>query len=43
MLSRREVPKSAGIALGVDRMAMFFANVASIRDVLWFPADELFQ
>jgi lysyl-tRNA synthetase class 2 len=37
------LPRSAGIALGVDRMAMFFADVASIRDVLWFPADELFQ
>jgi elongation factor P--(R)-beta-lysine ligase len=37
------LPPSAGIALGVDRMVMFFADVASIRDVLWFPADELFQ
>ncbi|HLZ10565.1 MAG TPA: amino acid--tRNA ligase-related protein, partial [Chloroflexota bacterium] len=37
------VPRSAGIALGVDRMAMFFADVAAMRDVLWFPADELFS
>jgi lysyl-tRNA synthetase class 2 len=37
------IPQSAGIALGVDRMAMFFADVASIRDVLWFPAEELFS
>jgi lysyl-tRNA synthetase class 2 len=37
------VPPSAGIALGVDRLAMLFADVSSIRDVLWFPADELFQ
>ena len=36
------LPPSAGIALGVDRMIMLFADVPSIRDVLWFPADELF-
>ncbi|HEX5416453.1 MAG TPA: EF-P lysine aminoacylase EpmA, partial [Chloroflexota bacterium] len=39
----RGIPPSAGIALGIDRLAMFFADVASIREVLWFPADELFQ
>lgn len=37
------IPPSAGIALGVDRLIMFFADVPSIRDVLWFPADELFS
>ncbi|HLH72027.1 MAG TPA: EF-P lysine aminoacylase EpmA [Chloroflexota bacterium] len=36
------IPEAAGIALGVDRLVMLFANVPSIRDVLWFPADELF-
>lgn len=36
------MPPSAGIALGVDRLAMLFADVTSIRQVLWFPADELF-
>ena len=36
------LPPSAGIALGVDRLAMLFADVTSIRDVLWFPADDLF-
>jgi lysyl-tRNA synthetase class 2 len=36
------LPECAGIALGIDRMVMFFADVASIRDVLWFPADEIF-
>jgi len=39
----RGIPPSAGIALGIDRTAMFFADVDSIREVLWFPADELFQ
>jgi lysyl-tRNA synthetase class 2 len=37
------LPPSAGIAMGVDRVAMLFADVTSIREVLWFPADELFQ
>ena len=36
------IPPSAGIAVGVDRLVMLLANVASIRDVLWFPADEIF-
>jgi lysyl-tRNA synthetase class 2 len=39
----RGIPASAGIALGVDRLAMFFADVTSIGEVLWFPADELFH
>lgn len=36
------MPPSAGIALGVDRLVMFFADTASIQDVLWFPASDLF-
>ena len=36
------LPPSSGIALGLDRLIMLFADVPSIRDVLWFPADELF-
>lgn len=36
------MPPAAGIALGVDRLVMLFADVTAIRDVLWFPADEIF-
>jgi elongation factor P--(R)-beta-lysine ligase len=36
------LPRAAGIALGLDRLIMLFADVTSIRDVMWFPADEIF-
>jgi lysyl-tRNA synthetase class 2 len=35
------MPPSGGVALGVDRLMMLLLNVAHIRDVLPFAADEL--
>jgi len=34
---------SAGIALGVDRLAMLMAGAGSIDDVILFPASEIFN
>lgn len=34
---KRGLPKCAGIAVGVDRIVMLFANTKSIKDVLFFP------
>jgi lysyl-tRNA synthetase class 2 len=36
------LPECTGIAIGVDRLVMLFANVASIEDTLLFPIDEIF-
>jgi lysyl-tRNA synthetase class 2 len=35
------MPQSAGIALGVDRLVMFFADMARIDDVVSFTPEEL--
>jgi lysyl-tRNA synthetase class 2 len=36
------LPACSGIAVGVDRLVMLFADAARIQDTLLFPADELF-
>lgn len=37
------LPECAGIAVGVDRLIMLFANVTSIAQTLFFPIDELYE
>lgn len=37
------MPPTGGIAVGVDRLAALFADVPSIKDVLFFPAEEMFR
>lgn len=37
----RNMPASAGIALGVDRLVMLFVDTATIDDVMAFPPEEL--
>lgn len=37
------LPKCSGIAVGVDRLAMLFADVTDITDVLFFSAREQFR
>jgi len=37
------LPKCAGIALGVDRLIMLFADTKRIQDTLFFPGDELWS
>ncbi|HMA33014.1 MAG TPA: EF-P lysine aminoacylase EpmA [Chloroflexia bacterium] len=39
---RTGMPPAGGIAVGVDRLIMLFADVASIHDTLWMPGRELF-
>lgn len=40
---RMGLPESSGIAVGVDRLLMLFADVTDIADVLFFPAKELLE
>jgi len=35
------MPESAGIALGIDRLAMIFANVLQIDDIISFTPEIL--
>lgn len=40
---RTGLPPTGGIAVGIDRIVMFFANAPSIQDVLVFSARELWS
>lgn len=35
-----QLPPCAGIGLGIDRLAMLFANTSKIEDVLYFPTSK---
>lgn len=37
------LPRCSGIAVGVDRLIMLFADVTDISDTLFFPARDLFE
>lgn len=37
------LPRTGGIAVGVDRLVMLFANVASVRETLFFPINDIFD
>jgi len=37
------MPETGGIAVGVDRLAMLFADTPSIADTLFFPVEEMFK
>ncbi len=37
------LPDCAGNALGVDRLVMLFTNAKTIQDVLFFPAEDIFN
>lgn len=37
------MPKAGGIAVGVDRLIMLFADVTDIADTLFFPIGDLFN
>jgi lysyl-tRNA synthetase class 2 len=37
------LPVCAGIGLGVDRLAMLFANTTNIEDVVYFPTSKLIK
>ena len=37
------LPACSGIAVGVDRLIMLFADARKIQDILFFPSEELFS
>ena len=37
------LPSVAGIGMGIDRVAMIFADVKNVSDVNYFPASEMFE
>jgi lysyl-tRNA synthetase class 2 len=37
------MPEASGIAVGIDRLVMLFANVTNIADTMFFPIGDLFE
>ena len=37
------LPETGGIAVGVDRLVMLFADVPNVKSTLFFPIDEVFS
>ncbi len=37
------LPPTGGIAVGIDRLVMLFANAASLKDVVFFPTSDIFS
>lgn len=37
------MPRTGGIAVGVDRLVMLFADTDSIKNTLFFPVDDVFD
>jgi lysyl-tRNA synthetase class 2 len=37
------MPDASGIAVGIDRLCMLFANVTDIAETMFFPVSELFE
>ena len=37
------MPRTGGIAVGVDRLVMLFADAASIKETLLFPVEDVFD
>ncbi len=40
---REGMPRASGIAIGVDRLIMLFADAASIKETLFFPVEDVFE
>lgn len=39
----KDMPPSGGIAMGVDRIAMLFADARSIEEIIFFPTKQVFN
>lgn len=37
------IPRTGGIAVGVDRLVMLFSNSSSIKETLFFPVEDVFD